>query len=216
MDKLNNNKIILPCHFFGSVELYALQVQHPSYWESMENYQKRSCRNRFTIKGPNGAQNFSLPLKKGKNEQMPIREVRISYDENWIKIFREMLVTAYKSSPYFEYYYPDIKQELEKDHDFLWDLNWSLSEIIQNWIDADQTLSQTKEWIRDYSLPIHDFRYVKSIVTESYQYPQVPHGTDQFVRGLSILDLLFCQGPETKFILNNINIHYPDVTCESN
>jgi hypothetical protein len=91
--------------------------------EYCENYQKKSTRNRCKILGVNGIDILSVPLKKGKNSRMPITDVEISYDSEWIANHLHAIKSAYGNAPYFEYYFDDLEQILKSEHRRLVNLN---------------------------------------------------------------------------------------------
>lgn len=197
--------IILPCHFFGSVNTYAYYLVGNIKWEAHENFQKRSMRNRCSFKTAVGKKQFSVPLKAGKNQQLPIKDVEISYSEDWVKNFAHYLITNYSASPYLDYYIDGFIEILSKKAKYLWVLNLELNQQIIDLLDIDITIENTDEWIRSYGENTIDFRYNPKAFDHNYQYPQLfkEKGID-FIDNLSILDLLFCCGPEAQIHLQNI------------
>lgn len=199
-----NIDIILPCHFFASVNIYAYYLIGNIIWEKHENFQKRSIRNRCSIKTASGVKQLSIPLKSGKNQQLPIDQVEISYAENWIKDFRHSLITNYSGSPYMEYYLEEIISCLAKEKQFLWDLNKELNELIIDSLDISNVVELTSIWKKEYVNDV-DLRKALPDLQIDHQYPQLfkEKGLD-FIPNLSILDLLFCCGPEAKMHLDCI------------
>ena len=88
-----------------------------------ENYRKGTLRNKCVISSGNGPQQLIIPLKKGKNSQMPMAEVEISYDENWPKKHLSAIKTAYGKSPYFIYFFDEISEILLSKNELLFELN---------------------------------------------------------------------------------------------
>ncbi len=167
--------------------------------EAHENYQKRSYRNKCNIYGANGSITLSVPLEKGKNKQMPIKDVRISYVDPWITNHLQSIKSAYGRAAYYEFYWEDIEVIIKKKHHFLYDLNWECLEYFASklGIELTETLeynsSYTEGDFRQKIRPRHSF-------TTSY-YPQVFEESMGFQSNMSILDLLFCTGPEMSRIL---------------
>lgn len=206
-----NIDIILPCHFLGSVNTYAYYLIGNIFWEAHENFQKRSMRNRCTIKTAIGKKQFSVPLKAGKNQQLPIDKVEISYTENWVKNFIHSLVTNYSGSPYIDYYKDGLIEILAKEHTHLWELNWELNNQIIDLLDIDLPVNKTEQWKRDYSDTAIDLRYRPQTTELVYEYPQLfKEKGIEFIDDLSILDLLFCCGPEAQIHLQNIAVQIID------
>lgn len=152
--------------------------------EACEHYQKGSFRNRCHIAGPNGVQRLSIPLKKGKHNQMPIREVRIAYDEPWQVRHWRSIRTAYGNAPFFEHYADDLAPYYEKRYTFLFDLNLELLRLI---------LQQKLGWQGEIALSTS---YIMAELPDTLplRYPQVFEDKHGFLPDLSILDLLFCCG----------------------
>ena len=86
--------------------------------EACENYQKGSLRNRCFIAGPNGVQRLSIPLEKGKHRQMPIRDVRIAYDEPWQRQHWRSISTAYGNAPISGTSPENLRRFMKKDMPF--------------------------------------------------------------------------------------------------
>lgn len=170
--------------------------------EMSENYQKKSTRNRSKILGVNGIEILSVPLKKGKNNKMPITTVKISYQENWQNKHLQSIKSAYGNAPYFEYYFAEIESIIQTEHETLLDLNQSLFSFFNRSIDLELKLVPTNDYIYSYNESDVDLRHQKfnqpsipGYVSKNYnQVFEEKHG---FVEGISILDLLMCKGPES-------------------
>lgn len=173
--------------------------------EQFEHYQKRSYRNRYKILTSQKVELLSIPLQKGKNCQMPVKDVKISYDDSWPLKHLHALRSAYGKSPYFDFYYLEVERILSQKYTFLFDLNMASSEFLLS------SLSLSKKWAFT-----SDFRVVPD--TEDFflwdslndggilPYPQVWSDRFSFVSGLSTLDLLFCTGPEARRYLKPSDI----------
>jgi len=203
--EINKSKIILPTSFLGSVWSYALYFNGQVYIEAFENYQKRSTRNKCHIKTAQGMKSISIPLKSGKNQQQAIQEVKISYEDLWIKEFIHGIRTNYSGAPYLQYYLPDILAIIDKKHEHLWDLNWELNLLILHFLGIDQVPLETENWCPAYSDNTIDHRNSKFQKQEDYVYPQLFEEKGiAFIGNLSILDLMFCCGPEARIHLMNM------------
>lgn len=150
--------------------------------EACEHYQKGAWRNRCMIAGPNGAQRLSIPLEKGKHQQTPIRDVRISYHENWQLIHWRSIKTAYGNAPYFEHYADQLVRFYEKKEVFLFDYNLALFEFL-----VKKTGWKGQVLLSENYVPVPD---LPEIPTKPY--PQVFQDRYEFLGGLSVLDALMC------------------------
>ncbi len=189
---------------FPPVAVWAAAVQSDGWLlEIHENYQKGGYRNRYYISGPNGPVRLTVPLEKGKNDKTSISEVRISRDENWELQHLRSIQTAYGKSPYFEDYFPPIKSLFDGRKELLLDLNVESLKISRDIVAPKLTLEFTSAWQSDYSdkPEIDDERghYKPGLLKKSRivnHYPQVFEDKFGFQPNLSILDLIFCLGPE--------------------
>lgn len=202
MDKPMSNKAILTTEYLPPISSFWLLNRYDEViLEHCENYQKKSTRNRAKILGVNGVDVLSVPLKKGKNNRMPITEVEIAYDSEWVANHLHAIKSAYGNAPYFEYYYDDIERILKSEHNLLIDLNAALVKFFIKSFDIEVALSPSAEFIKDYEAEVIDVRKmgfnnrnVDGFVAKSYN--QVFEEKQEFVSDLSALDLLMCKGPE--------------------
>ena len=173
--------IILPTTYLGSVEWYCQFLANPSavQIEVMESFPKQTYRNRCTIRTPDGLLTLSVPVKRADSKQLT-RDVEISYQQKWQHQHWIALMSAYKRTPYFDYYADYFRPFYEKETKFLVDLNEGLHEVIVNLV-ANKAIG--KEVIGLYG----DHR------TADWQGLNLE---PCFGNGESILDLLFEYGPE--------------------
>ncbi|MDY2942547.1 MAG: WbqC family protein [Paludibacteraceae bacterium] len=162
--------------------------------EVMESFPKQTYRNRCTITTPDGPLTLTVPVKHSERKQLT-RDVEISYQKHWQHQHWIALVSAYKRTPYFDYYMDYFRPFYEKETKFLLDLNEGLHEVIQ-------TLIENR-------LPL-----VAETAGETPTSPvSLQHTTDWqaqdlescFGNGMSILDKLMEYGPETIMKIGNKN-----------
>lgn len=166
------------------------------YIDVFENYRKGSFRNKCIISTGNGLQQLIVPLKKGKNSQLPFREVEISYDEDWPKKHLSAIKTAYGKSPYFIYFIDEISTILNQKFDKLIDLNLAALNLLNKYFKLDLNIQLTNDYLevfdgsdqRNSTLP-NNYKEQKTAY-----YPQVFEDRYGFQNNLSSLDLLFCMG----------------------
>ena len=129
--------------YFGPIDYYAEMVKSQSLnIEVCENFQKQTYRNRMNILGANGKLMLNIPtLHDGTRI---FKDLQPSYEYDWQKEHIKSLKSAYKSSPYFEYYEDDIIPILEKKEKFLLDLNLKTIEFINQKLNLDLEIKQTE------------------------------------------------------------------------
>lgn len=178
--------------------------------EACDHYQKGSLRNRCHLAGPNGVQRLSIPLAQGKNQQTPIREVRISYAEPWQRQHCRSIKTAYGNAPFFEHYADDILAFYERPYPLLFDYNLDfLQFIFQKKMGWKGRFILTEQYHPKGEWPLGpDFRDTFSGEPQQYpswfepqRYAQVFAEKSGFLPNLSLLDLLFCCGKQSGQVL---------------
>ena len=173
--------MVLPTTYMGSVEWYRKLLANPLavQIEVMESFPKQTYRNRCTITTPDGPLTLSVPVKRADSKQLT-RDVEISYQQRWQHQHWIALVSAYKRTPYFDYYADFFRPFYEKETKFLVDLNEGLHEVIVRLIANREPGAKNQEQ--------------RLITTTDWS------GLDLepcFGDGQSILDLLFEYGPES-------------------
>lgn len=174
--------MVLPTSYMGSVEWYRLFLANPSdvQIEVMESFPKQTYRNRCTITTPDGPLTLSIPVKRADSKQLT-RDVEISYQQRWQHQHWIALTSAYKRTPYFDYYADFFRPFYEKETKFLVDFNEKIHEVIVRLMANQAKGEETKRLLG------------KNRTTDWQGLDLEPC----FGNGQSILDLLFEYGPET-------------------
>ena len=165
--------------------------------EVYDNFNKQTLRNRCTILGPNGPQLLNIPIQKVKGKQL-LKDTRIAYAEDWQKNHWKSLQTAYGSSPFFEVLAPEIELFYKKKKTFLVDFNFELTQLILDWLQVKLPLKKSISFS-----PVHananDFRFAfdsKDLSDKKAKnYFQILAPQNKFYPNLSVVDLLFNEGP---------------------
>lgn len=183
--------------YFAPLTYWAEAIRQGSWqWEAQENYQKGGFRNRCHIAGPNRVELLTIPLVKGKHQSTPIQEVAISYQTDWVRHHRLSIQAAYGRAPFFEFYADELFAVLANRPTSLWQLNWSLQQLLIRNLQLDLPFSATEDFQASYATKVLDLRPRKSASTITLRpYPQLFQDRFGFQSDLSVLDLLFCQGP---------------------
>lgn len=197
------NGILLPLFYLGPIEYFSKIKSNSSqvYLEKFEHYPKQTFRNRASIQSPNGKLDLTIPIKKGAHVHTKMKDVRISYDADWQRLHWRSLQTSYRSSSYFEYYEDDFAPFFHSKIEFLFDFNLSLLELCLSLLKIDPTLQHTEtymkspEGVKDYRDVISPKKLNTFVAKPYFQVFEDQHG---FLPNLSIVDLLFSQGPQSK------------------
>ena len=170
-------------------------------FEIEDNFQKQTNRNRAYIYSPNGLQLLNIPIKHSKNQNQKTKNIIVDSSTDWQKQHYKSLETAYRSSPFFEFFEDDIRPFYEKEHKYLLDLNYESIAIVSKCLRKKITFETTTEYFREVDpITTKDFRSLidgkkdDSIVQRYMQVFEDKHG---FLNNLSILDLLFNEGKFT-------------------
>jgi len=194
---------LLPSVYLGPIDYYGIIANsNEVIIEQHENFVKQSYRNRCHIYAANGLLKLAVPIRH-KGERQIVKDVVIANDEQWQKLHWKSICTAYRSSPYFEYYEDDFAPFYEKEYKFLMDLNRELCELITGLLGIELTTSQTTsyeanpEGVRDLRSSSEDQHQEKN-----ERYLQVFESKHGFIPNLSIIDLLFNLGPQASEYLD--------------
>ncbi len=190
------HNVILPFHLFPNVAWWqqaqqATEVQIDIH----ENWVKQSHRSRFDIVGANGVQQLSIPTVK--KTRKTLRDVEISYSENWPVLHWRSITSAYNRSPYFEYYGFAIEQLFATKPKYLIDLNLKALEWCYDKLQLPFQVNISASYLHPIDL---DFRQ-QEIPYNDTTYYQVFDEKLGFKPNLSVLDVLFNCGPESAGVL---------------
>tara|TARA_B100001109_G_C18864453_1_gene476138 strand:+ start:7835 stop:8449 length:615 start_codon:yes stop_codon:yes gene_type:complete len=203
--------MILPTAYFPSIFQFALAIQNGGYeLACKEHFVKQSYRNRCEIYGANGMQKLVVPLKKWGNHT-PIEEVQLSYAENWQKLHWKSLESAYRASPFFDFYEEDFAPFFhQKDIRFLLDWNRQLEQTVCELLQIELSIANSTSFEDanpDYRKIISPKNKAIKQVFTFPKYLQVFGDKHGFISNLSILDLLFNLGPETVTYLQKLKLN---------
>ena len=196
------NTALLPTSYLGPLNYYArLKKYDNCEIEWFEHLPKQTYRSRCIIYSPNGALTLSIPLVK-RNQRQIMKEVKISYDTDWMKLHWRTLESAYRRSPFFEYYEDDLQPFYsEKKHDYLVDFNEALQQKMLELLKLKKPYSFTSEYRKqpENSMDFRDLFSRKDPGTndtdfQSIPYMQVFESKYGFLPNLSVVDLLFNTG----------------------
>nr|WP_321355890.1 WbqC family protein [uncultured Draconibacterium sp.] len=206
---MDNNALLLSTAYFAPVHFYTRYLHHSEvYIEQYENFTKQTYRNRCQILGGNGPISLIIPIVKGRGSKVLIKDLQISYDENWQRNHWQTIVSAYNSSPYFEYYQDELSPFFESKTKYLLDYNLQIHEQLCDFFEIENNILLTEDFervpkntfnLRDGISP--KLKHNPDAVFQPQTYTQVFSEKYGFLPNLSILDLLFNEGPNAYTIL---------------
>ncbi len=208
------DKIIVSTAYAAPVQYFTKLISGKTVLiEACENYTKQTYRNRCDIYGANGKLTLSIPVKKERIRKIPIRDLKISYQQDWQRLHQRSIEAAYRSSPFFEFYFDDLKPFYQSKITFLFDYNLQFLKTICNCLEINPDITFSSDFYKQYS---NDFRYIihpkKDAIAfdatfQPQKYNQVFTEKHGFIPNLSIMDLLFNEGP------NAVNILKLSIKC---
>jgi hypothetical protein len=164
------------------------------------HFQKMTWRNRYKISGANNNIMLSVPIENGRNQRLSISEIKIFNEERWQTQHWRTLVSVYNRSPFFNHYEPTLRPLFEQRFTHLADFNLAGIEWVKTRLKLKFEIELTAIYQKDYP-DAKDIRDHKNATIELPKYYQVFEERAGFVPDLSILDLLFSEGPAAMRLL---------------
>lgn len=198
--------------YLGPISYYSkLFAYNQLIIEQHDHYSKQTYRNRCLIATAEGIQALTIPTERTGGEKCATKDIHISNHGNWRHVHWNAIVSAYKHSPFFDYYEDEFHPFYEKKYDFLLDYNEALQQVVTKLIDFTPIINYSTDYLSSNENKADDFReliHPKKTLKEDpyfiahpyYQVFQERHG---FLPNLSILDLLFNLGPESLLVLKD-------------
>lgn len=206
LNKTEPTSALIELHYFPSIAWFAQLLRFNTIkLEIQENFVKQSYRNRCYIQTANNVTALSVPVR-GSSKQ-PLREIEIDYSQRWTDIHWRTIQSGYGNAPYFEFFETDIRQILEAKPSRLLALNKLILTKCLALLNLKTNIEYTEVFDKEINSSHIDLRNSISpnkalpehLEFDPMSYYQV-FGAD-FVNNLSILDLLFCEGPQAKTVL---------------
>lgn len=201
----DKSPVLIELHYLPSLEYFIILMK--CQWvmlEANENFVKQTYRNRCYIRSANKIESMSIPVNKGYKQ---IRDIKIDYRQTWLKDHWRTITSAYGKSPFFEYYRDGLEAILLAKEKYLFDLNLKLLTKCLEFLGLEKEIKFTDNYEFNTKCPVLDLRSLvlpkinpcERGIYKAYPYSQI-FGKD-FAGNLSIVDLLFCEGPGSLSIL---------------
>ncbi|MCG8893470.1 WbqC family protein [Tenacibaculum finnmarkense] len=201
--------LFIPTYFAPISQYAAIYNADSVVFELEDNYQKQTYRNRCAIYAANGKLSLNIPVKHLLTEsRKKSKDTLVENDIPWQQQHFKSLQSAYKSSPFFEFFEDDIANIFHKKYRYLQDVNIDTHLFIADALQIDDSFTKTVDYQVTPNIP--DYRNLaiakKGIEIEMERYIQIFDDKHGFIPNLSILDLLFMEGPNASTFLENIKI----------
>lgn len=173
--------------------------------EQHEYYLKQTHRNRCLILSSQGPLSLTVPVVKGNHKAL-ITRIEIDYGQKWLENHWRTIRSAYGSAPFYAYYADYVRAIYDRRPKYLFDLNLQFLMLYLKLLGLKQHVAFTEEYSSEYNLPVLDLRNLIHPKTQSAILDVKPYRQvfgKQFAPGMSILDLLFSQGPGAQHFLRH-------------
>ena len=192
-------KIIIHPTYFPNIFSFKTIINSTNIlFEVNDHYVKQTLRNRTSIHAANGKLNLSVPVKFSSTKKERYKDIKICYDSNWQKIHLKSIESAYKNSPFYDFFEDYFINFYNKKEKFLVDLNFSSIRLIFEILEKKLNCSFTNEYLEKY-VDLTDYRTL--LTNKNFNekvnfknYTQVFQEKNGFIENLSSIDLIFNKG----------------------
>ena len=180
-----------------SVEYVARLLREECIIDLGENYVKRSQRNRASILSANGVMQLTVHIENANRPRQPMRDVKIDYSKRWQHQHWVSILSAYKSSPYFDHFASELEPFYRREWRYLIDYNMDYTATLLRLLGAKCELRTSERYVTATEEDI-DLRPKNKEGSTFHAQPYFQVFSDRlpFAENLSVLDLLLCEGVE--------------------
>ena len=199
--------IIIHPNYFPNIQQFTQILKAKKIlFEVSDNYQKQTYRNRTYIYGANGKLGLFIPVIHTHKNRELYKDVKISYESDWMALHLKSLQSAYRSSPYFEYFEDDFIKLYSEKEIFLSEFNIKCIHLITELLDVNLNHEKSESYNENYS-GVNDLRDLSVARKEKEyatpKYIQVFESKHGYINNLSILDLIFSEGKNSISIITS-------------
>lgn len=199
---------LIDLQYLPSIEYFTVLLKYDKIiLDKEEHFIKQTYRNRCEILTANKVDKLSIPVIGGR-KKIKVKDIEIDHDQKWQKDHWRAIQSAYGRAPFYEYFVHYFEPLFQKQEKYLFDFNLELLtlclKLLQTKINFETTDKYYKAPENDHTDDLRSIvspkrGYKSNSLYSPVSYPQV-FGKN-FVANLSIIDLLFCEGPNAKTIV---------------
>ena len=199
------NSLLTPTPFPNCSSFAVIAQSDSVTFEMCDNFQKQTYRNRFHIYGANGKLQLNIPVIYSQKNRTLYKDIKIFNAEKWQANHWKSFESAYKTSPFFEFYEDELKPLYSKPFDYLMDFNLESFQVICECLQLEIQTSETTSFEKEIDTKT-DYRFLAERNSKGFDlapYHQVFAEKHSYINNLSILDLLFNEGPNALIYLES-------------
>lgn len=211
---MNQLPIVLESQFFPPVAYFTVLYNADTVIiDPNENFVKQTYRNRCVILGANGKINMTVPVIGGR-KKVKVKEIKIDNSQSWAKIHWRSIQSAYGKAPFFEFLADELHLLFRREYKFLFDLNHDVLSCCLRLLQLPINITYAESYIGKENADYQDFRsLIRPNPNDESTYIFTPKVYtqlfgSQFVKSLSIIDLLFCEGSQAPNIIASSDVDF--------
>ncbi|QCK14262.1 WbqC family protein [Mangrovivirga cuniculi] len=195
---INNEVPVIDTQYFPSIAWWNAISSHSEVsLEKHEYFEKQTYRNRCHILGPNNIVRLTVPVI-GAQKKIKTKDIKIENSQRWQSIHLRSIQASYGKSPFYDHYIDYIEPFFLKNYNFLWDLNLEILTTCRNLLGLSVQINETSFYSKNHNKDLRSAIHPKKSLKDSLKFEPKPYFQcfgNKFECNLSVLDLIFCEGP---------------------
>jgi len=206
---MKNSTVLIDLHYLPCLEYFACLSNYSRLIVDIhEPYRKQTYRNRCHILTTQKVEVLSIPVLNG-NRKPSVKNLKIDYQQKWVNNHWRALQSAYGKAPFFEFYSDFFRNIFYDKKEYLIEMNLEFLRLCLGFLNMEIKLELSDNFIEEVPMGVDDLRshiypkepFNKRDIYNPSPYPQI--FGESFYGNLSVIDLLFCEGPNAGHILKN-------------